>query len=153
MATLLALLACVALVALQLRCSNTMRNNMAAQFESTLGASARVKFYTNGVVGTLGGSEAGNTLIATVVCPADWLVPHGSLAGVVVLNGSWTITTVAVGTIGHAVIETSGGTVHADATVTDQAGNGDFKASQQTSTFIGQQITVTAFQLTMGAPA
>lgn len=153
MATLLLLLVATLLAVHRLRLSNTVRNNMAAQFEATIGASARVKFYTNGPVGTFGGSEAANALIATVVCPANWIEPHPSIAGRVILNGSWTITTVATGTIGHAVIETSGGTVHADATVTDQAGTGDFRCDVVTSSFIGQQITVNAFNLEMGAPA
>lgn len=141
---------------LRLRLHSAIRDAQALCPSTDWGTQFKIEFWTGDPPVAMGGSEGSNVLIATLVVPNPALqVVAGT--GTLSLTGTWTITAAAVSAlpIKHVVIRRNDGSggVRADATVSDMAGNGDFRVSNQIATFVGQQITVNVFNLLMGAAA
>lgn len=102
-----------------MRISTAVRDAMINALIAAAGSNALLKVYTGGKTATLGGSEAGNTLLATVTI-TSWGASSSGVSTCGSITGDSSID--ATGTAGHFVITTSGATVVADGTVGVGAG-------------------------------
>lgn len=119
---------------------------MADAIESTIGTSPTLEIRTGAVPANAAAADSG-TLLGTMTLPSDWLAAASS--GVKALAGSWTTTAGATGTASHFRIKSSGGTVHAQGTITATGGGGDLTLTSVSISFVGQQITATSFTFTV----
>ena len=87
------------------------------------------------------------TVLATLVLPSDWLTAASS--GSKALSGTWQdVAADAAGTAAHFSVD-QGATCHIQGTVTATGGGGDMTIDN-TSIAVGQQVTITAFNMTAG---
>jgi hypothetical protein len=129
-----------------IRAANSLRQTWGNSFVSAVGVNGLCRFYTNAQVGTFGGSEAGNTLVAEVIIPNPGFTVAAN--GTVTLQGVWNDAANNTGTISHAVITTAGGTAILDGSVTATPGSGDFQLVTNVVQVVAQQVALTAFTLT-----
>lgn len=89
------------------------------------------------------------TLLAQAALPSDWLA--AASAGSKAKSGTWTLTGLTSGTIGHFRIYDSGSpsTCHVQGSVTATGGGGDMTVDN-TSIAAAQVVTVNSFTLTAG---
>jgi hypothetical protein len=127
-----------------LRSSVTSRN-AAVDAMFPLLNSGTIKFYTNAQVGTFGGSEAGNTLLAT--CTFASTAESGSASSGVGTAAAITSDTnaAASGTAGHGLLSTSGAALRHDASCGQ--GSGDFNFDNS-SIVAGGTVAVSSLTLT-----
>jgi hypothetical protein len=124
---------------------------------------AAADIYNSGVLEIRTGAPPGpnaadaGTLLASITLPADALDPSGD--GVRVKLGTWQDAAAdAAGTAGHYRIKQSGDTGGAtgadderlEGTITGTGGGGDMELNN-TNIAVGQQVTISAFTLTMPA--
>jgi len=135
-------------MALQL--STAVRNAMASQFETVIGASPTLEIRTGAPPANVAASDSGSAL-ATITLPANWLADASG--GAVALAGTWTGTVTGTGEAGHFRIKASGGAVGAQGTVSQRAadgGTGDMQLAQATADLVsGQSFAVTAMTITV----
>jgi len=126
--------------------SDTVRNAMLDQIESTIGTSAVLKIRSGAAPG-IGSADSG-TVLANMTLPSDWMAAAAS--GSKALSGSWQDASAdADGTAGHFRIYASDGTTqHIEGSCGD-VGTEDL-VLDNASISTGQQVTVTAFTLTAG---
>lgn len=128
--------------------SEAARNARLDQIETTIGASAIMRIRSGAPPANCAAADTG-TVLGTLNLPADWLAAASS--GVKSKAGTWQDAAAdAGGTAGHFRIYDSGGTVCGfQGTVTGPGGGGDLEL-QNISIALGQQITITGFDLTEG---
>jgi len=128
--------------------STASRNAAADALETAIGGSAVLKIRSGAVPAGVGTADAG-TVLATLNLPADWLSAASN--GVKSLSGTWQdLTADAAGTAGHFRIYASDGTTaHIQGTITATGGGGDMTLDN-VNIAAGQQVTVTAFSITVG---
>lgn len=132
-------------MALQL--SVTARNARADQFETTVGASAKLRIYTGPPPANCAAAASG-TLLAEIALPSDWLA--AASAGAKSKSGTWSVAAAAAGTAGHfRIYDNAGTTCHMQGTITATSGGGDMELDN-TSIAVSQVVTVTSFTLTEG---
>lgn len=125
--------------------SVTVRNAMLDIIETTIGASARLIFYTGAAPANCAAAATG-TVLATIVCPADWMA--AASAGSKVLQGSWTITASGTGTVGYyRMYDSTVTTCHEQGTV---GLSGSDINVDNTSVNTGQTVTITSKTITAG---
>lgn len=125
------------------------RNAMGEAWKTNVGASAKLQLRT----GTLPSGEPSltGTMLAELPLPATWMGAFGAVtAGVANLAGAWTALSVAVGTIGHAVMLTNAGVATGMFTVSLTGGGGEVQLNDLTVDDIDQQVDITAFSFTVG---
>lgn len=127
--------------------STAVRDAKANAFETTVGTSPTLEIRTGAQPANCAAADSG-TLLATIALPSDWLA--AASAGVKALAGLWTGTAAATGTAQHFRLKASGGTVHAQGSVTATGGGGDVTLTSVAVSFVGQQVTVTSFTHTVG---
>lgn len=116
-------------------------------FETTVGAAPLLKAYTGAQPANCAAAATG-TNVANGTLPSDWLT--ASSGGVKNLNGTWTMTGAATGTLGYYRIYNSAGTVcHEQGSITATGGGGDMTVDN-TSVVNGQTINVVSFTKTVG---
>ena len=126
--------------------STAVRNTWGDAFETTVGVSAKLSFYT-GAPPAACATAASGTLLATLSLPADWL--SAAASGSKSLLGTWTGTGAAAGTIGYyRITDTAGTTCHEQGTVTATGGGGDMTVDN-TSIASAQVVSITAYTLNM----
>lgn len=127
--------------------STTVRNASNDQVSTTIGASAKLLFYTGSVPADCGSAATG-TLLATLSLPSTWI--GASSGGVKSLSGTWTGTASGTGTAGYfRIMDSTNTTCHIQGTVTATGGGGDITIDN-TSIASGQTINVNTFTLTAG---
>lgn len=126
--------------------SIAVRNARLDAIETAIGAAPIVEFRTGAPAADCAAAPAG-TLLAQSVIPSDWLA--AAAAGAKAKVGTWTITGVGAGTIGHFRIYEPGSpsACHMQGTVTATGGGGDMTVDN-TSIAISQVATVNTFTLT-----
>lgn len=131
-----------------LQYSVALRTAQVAQIETTAGTSPKLKLYSGAQPANCAAAASG-TLLADIALPVDWLT--AASAGAVTLNGTWTGTGAAAGTIGHFRITDTAGTIPVvmQGSVTATGGGGDMTVDN-TSIAVGQTFTVNTFSITAG---
>lgn len=128
-----------------LQYSTTLRNNQLDQFETTLGASAKLRLYS-GAPPANTSSPATGTLLVEMNLPADYMV--SASGGIKVLSGVWSGISVGTGIAGYFRFVTSDGSVtHAQGIVASSGGD---MTINNTSISVGQTIIVSTFTLIAG---
>lgn len=126
--------------------STAVRNNWGDNFETSVGTAPKLQLRTGAPPATCATADSG-TLLNEIALPSDWLSAGAS--GTKSLLGTWQANSVAAGTVGHYRIkDTAGTTCHEQGTVTATGGGGDMTVDN-VSIANGQQVTVTAYALTM----
>lgn len=127
--------------------SIAVRNARADAVESTIGASAKLKFFTGSEPANCAAADPAG-LVGTINLPADWMAAAAS--GVKALAGSWSAAMTNSGTIACFRIYDSGGsTCHMQGGVTATDGGGDMEIDD-VSPNAGQVVAVTTFSITEG---
>ncbi len=131
--------------------SVAVRNARLDAYESTIGASPKLRFYTGAQPANCAAARTG-TLLAELALPADWMAnaANGSKA----FSGTWAGTGAAAAgtgtTIGHfAIMDAAGTTCHHQGSVTATGGGGDMTVDN-VSLAQNQSVSVTGFTLTDG---
>lgn len=131
-----------------LQYSVAVRNARLDTVESTIGTAAIMEF-RSGAAPADCATGASGTLLAQASLPSDWMAAAAS--GTKAKAGTWTLTGLAAGTIGHFRIYESGSpsVCHMQGSVTATGGGGDMTVDN-TSIAVAQVATVTGFTLTAG---
>lgn len=127
--------------------SDRCRNAAADAIETTIGAAPTLRIRSGAVPANTAAVRTG-TVLATLTLPSDFL--SNAAAGLKTLLGTWQDAAAdAAGTAGYFDITGTGSVVDLQGTVTATSGGGDMEI-QNTNIAVGQQITVTAFNLQLG---
>lgn len=128
--------------------STTVRNAAADVIETTIGTAPTLEIRTGTVPANCAAADSG-TVLATMTLPSDWLTPASG--GAKTLSGTWQDPSADAPSqmnAGHFRIKV-GATCHIQGTITATGGGGDMTLDN-VSINTGQQITVTAFTITVG---
>jgi len=126
--------------------STATRNAALDAIEAAAGTAPTLTIRTGSVPANCAAARAG-TVLATLVLPSDWLTAASS--GSKALSGTWQdVAADAAGTAAHFSVD-QGATCHIQGTVTATGGGGDMTIDN-TSIAVGQQVTITAFNMTAG---
>ncbi len=127
--------------------SDSARSAMGDAFETTVGTAPKLQIRSGAAPANCAAADSG-TLLVEMSLPSDWLA--AGAAGVKSLAGSWQATAAAAGTAGHYRIKnTAGSTCHEQGTTTGTGGGGDMTLDN-TVIAAAQQVTITAYTLTVG---
>lgn len=127
--------------------SVAVRNARLDVVESTIGTAPTMKILSGSPPASCASADSG-TVLASFVLPSDWMADAAS--GAKAKSGTWSDNSAdASGTAGYFRIYSSGGTCHAQGTVTASGGGGDLTVDN-TSFATGQAFTVTTFSITAG---
>lgn len=118
-----------------------VKNAMLDAYETNIGTSPVLKLYSGSPPASLGSVPAG-TLLCTITCPSDWMAAASGSSKA--KTGTWSGTGAAAGNAGCYTLETSGGTIIEDGTITATGGGGDMTVDN-VSIAIGQTVTVNTF--------
>jgi len=122
------------------------RNAALDAIEAAAGTGPTLTIRTGAVPANCGAARTG-TVLATLVLPSDWL--GAASGGSKTIAGTWQDAAAdATGTAAHFSIDQAG-TCHIQGTVTATGGGGDM-ILDNVSIATGQQVTVTAFNVTAG---
>lgn len=124
--------------------SDALRDHLNDQIEAFIGASAELKIYSGSAPANEAASLSGNTLLAEVPCPSDWMA--ASSGGVKSLLGTWSDSSAnASGTATFARLTKADDTVVIQITV----GASGAELNLTTASIVsGQPVTITQFDLT-----
>lgn len=124
--------------------SDAVNNARTAAYESTIGTSPQLRFYT-GAKPAAAADAASGTLLATLTLPSDWM--GAPSAGTATKAGTWTGTGAAAGDAGYyRIYDSTGVTCHEQGTVTITGGGGDLiMTAATTGIVIGQALTVSTW--------
>lgn len=137
-----------------LQASAAVRNAMADQMETTVGTAPILRIYSGTPPADVATALSGNTLLAEMTLPSDWLA--AASGGAKTLLGTWQDAAAdATGTASFfRIFNSAGTTAHLQGTVSQNAANGgtgDVQLQQATAGLVaGQQVTISAFTFTMG---
>lgn len=127
--------------------SVAVRNARLDAFETTTGATAKLRILTGTQPATCATAETG-TLLCEITLPADWL--NAASGGAKSKLGTWTGTASGAGTAGYfRIVDNAGTTCHQQGNITITSGGGDMEIDN-TSISNGQTVTVTSYTLTDG---
>ena len=130
-----------------LQFSDRCRNAAGDAIETTIGAAPTLRIRSGSIPANTAAARTG-TVLATLVLPSDFL--SNASAGLKALLGTWQDSAAdAAGTAGYFDITGTGSVVDIQGDVTGTGGGGDMEI-QNTSIAVGQQITVTAFDIQIG---
>jgi hypothetical protein len=123
------------------------RNARLDAIETTIGVSPKLKFYTGSEPANCAAAATG-TLLATLTLPSDFEANASS--GQKLLNGTWSGTASAAGTVGYfRLYESTETTCHIQGTVTQTGSGGDMTFDNPVLAN-GQAISVSTFTITDG---
>lgn len=128
--------------------SDAVRNAQNDAIESTIGASAVLKLRSGAAPANVAAADTG-TVVATITLPSDWMA--ASASGVKGLLGTWQDLSAdnanAGGSMHWRIYASNGTTCHLQGTVTVTGGGGEIQL-QNLNIAVGQQIDITAFNIT-----
>lgn len=126
--------------------STAARNASLDAIETAIGASPTLRIRSGAAPADCAAARTG-TVLASMTLPADWMAAAAS--GAKGLLGTWQDAAAdAAGIAGHFEI-VQGAVCHIQGSVTGTGGGGDMEI-QNTNIAVGQQITVTAFNINAG---
>ena len=126
--------------------STSTRNAALDAMETTIGTGPTLELRTGAKPADCATADSG-TVLATMALPSDWMA--AASAGAKALAGLWQdLAADAAGTVGHFRIK-QGATCHGQGSVTPTGGGGDLTLDNAVLA-VGQQVTITAFNLTIG---
>lgn len=126
--------------------SAAVRNAALDAIETAIGTTPTLELRSGAVPANCAAADSG-TLLASMALPSDWMA--AASAGAKGLSGTWTDTAAdAAGTVGHFRLK-QGATCHIQGSVTITGSGGDMTLDNPVLA-VGQQVTITAFTLTMG---
>lgn len=126
--------------------STAVRNASLDAIETTISTAPTLEIRSGTKPADCAAADSG-TVLATMTLPADWMAAAAS--GVKALSGTWEDAEAdAAGTAGHFRIK-QGATCHVQGSVTATGGGGDMTLDN-TSIAVGQQVTITGFNITAG---
>jgi hypothetical protein len=126
--------------------STAVRNAWGDSFETTVGTAPKLQLRTGAPPANCEAADSG-TLLNEITLPSDWL--SAAASGTKSLLGTWQANAVAAGNAGHYRIkDTAGTTCHEQGTITATGGGGDMTLDN-VSIANAQQVTITAYALTM----
>lgn len=131
-----------------LQFSDSYRNALLDQLETTVGVSAVLKIRSGAAPATVATADSG-TVLATLNLPSDWMA--AASGGTKAKTGTWQDASAdASGTAAHfRLYQSDGTTCHLQGTVTAQSGGGDIELQQGDTTISsGQSVTISTFTLT-----
>lgn len=133
---------------MSLQFSTPVRNARLDATESTIGTSAIMKIRTGAQPADCGTADSG-TVLATLSLPSDWMA--AASGGSKAKSGTWEDTSAdSAGTAAHfRIYETTGTTCHIQGSVTATGGGGQLTLDNIVIAS-GQDVVITAFQLTDG---
>src|SRR4051794_11721499 len=103
--------------------SEAVRDAKNDQVETTIGPAPKLQFFTGAKPADCATADSGTMLVDSAL-PSDWL--GNSSAGVKSKSGTWSLTGIAAGTIGHyRVKDSTGATCHEQGSVTITGAGGD----------------------------
>src|SRR5574337_1050610 len=131
--------------------STAVRNAQADAYESTIGVSPKLRFYSGSMPANCAAARSG-TLLGEGTLPSDWM--NAASSGSKTMLGTWTVTGqsgAGAGTaIGYySIMDNACTTCHEQGSVTVTGGGGDMTVDN-TNIANAQVVTVTAFTRTMG---
>ena len=127
--------------------SAAVRNAALDAIETTAGTAPTLTIRTGTVPANCAAARAG-TVLATMVLPSNWMADASG--GSKAIAGTWQDAAAdATGTAGHFSID-QGATCHIQGTVTATGGGGDMTLDN-VSIAVGQQVTITAFTISIPA--
>lgn len=128
--------------------SVAVRNALLNAYETAIGPSPFLRFYT-GAAPAATTSAASGTMLVEMAMPADWM---GNAAnGVKDSLGNWAGIAVASGVAGYyRILDSTKATTHEQGTISMPGGGGDVEMNN-TNVAVGQAITVPAFSKSMSA--
>ena len=127
-----------------LQYSAAVLNAELAAILATIGASAKLEFYTGAPPANCSVAASG-TLLATISLPATWMGTPA--AGVVSMAGAWAGSITAAGTVGYwRIYDSTGVTCGAQGTVTATGGGGDITVGS-TTFGVGMNYTQNTFTI------
>jgi hypothetical protein len=126
--------------------STAARNAGLDSIETAIGTAPTLEIRSGAAPANCGTADSG-TLLASMALPSDWMA--AASGGAKAKLGTWQdLSADAGGTAGHFRVK-QGGTCHIQGSITASGGGGDM-IIDNVSIAIGQQITVTAFNITAG---
>lgn len=129
--------------------STTYRNTTQLDgFATLMGASPHLFIATGSPPANCAASDSGTTLV-DITCPST---PFAAASGgSMAKSGTWqgTASAGSPSNAGHFRFKTSGGTCHAQGTITATSGGGDMEFDN-ISIATGQQVTINTFTLSAG---
>lgn len=127
--------------------STAVRNARLDAFETTTGATAKLRILTGTQPANCGTAETGS-LLCEITLPSDWLA--AASGGTKAKLGTWSGTASGAGTAGYfRIVDNAGTTCHQQGNITITSGGGDMEIDN-TSISNGQTVTVTSYTLTDG---
>lgn len=100
-----------------LQFSTAVRNAINDAIETTIGTSAKMRFYTGAMPATCATAASG-TLLCEIACPSDWAA--ASASGEKAKSGTWSATATASGDVGYyRMYDSAGTTCHEQGTVSE----------------------------------
>lgn len=128
--------------------STPARNAALDSIETVIGASPIMRIRSGAAPANCAAADAGVGL-ATLNLPADFLA--AAAGGAKAMSGTWQdLAADAAGTAGHwRIYDSTGTTCHIQGTCTITGGGGDMTIDNPVLA-VGQQISVTSFQITAG---
>lgn len=128
-----------------IKLSTAVRNAMLDAYETTIGASPKMRILTGADPANCATAQTG-TLLAELTLPADWAAAAAS--GAKGLLGSWSGAVTVAGTAGHfRIVDSSGTTCHEQGTI---GTSGEDINLTSTALTVGQVLVITAKTLTAG---
>ena len=130
--------------------SDAVRDARLDAFETATGTAAKLEIRTGAQPADCATASSG-TVLATMSRPTDWMA--AASGGVKGLLGTWEDAAAdAAGTAAHfRIFNTAGSTCHMQGSVTATSGGGDIELDNVVIA-LGQQVTITQFDLTDANP-
>jgi hypothetical protein len=126
--------------------SVSARNARLDSIETVIGTAARLKIFSGSVPSDCAAADPSG-LLATIVCPSDWLAAASS-GSKAIAGGPWSVAASGAGTAASFRVYDSGSAAcHIQGTVGE--GTGDLQLDN-TDLAAGQTVNITAFTLTDG---
>lgn len=127
--------------------STSVRNASLDAFETTAGASAKLRILSGSAPANCAAAETGSLAIE-IALPSDWMAAAAS--GSKAKAGTWSGSASGTQTAGYfRIVDNAGTTCHMQGTITVTGGGGDMTLDN-TSIATGQTVTISTFTLTAG---
>lgn len=126
--------------------SVTYRNAQLDAFATTVGASPHLFINTSSQPANCAAADAGSNLV-DITCPSTPFNAAGS--GAMTKNGTWSANAGAGGVAGHFRLKSSGGTCHAQGSISGTGGGGDMELDN-VNIANGQGVEIDVFTLSAG---
>ena len=126
--------------------SDTLRTNMAAQYESTIGAAPLLRIYNGTKPATCAAAIGAATQLFNLALPSDWMTPGA--AGTVSKAGTWAGPASATNSASFYRIWNAAGTICGEQGTVGVTGSGADLEVDNINVTSGLTVTITAWTRT-----